>query len=59
MGADQLMVRGLVGDPDGKTILTAVETGKIADANSIGQKVAQSLLDQGAKQILDVVYGEH
>jgi len=59
MGADQLMVRGLVGEPDGGTILTAVETGKIADAEAIGKKVAQSLLDQGAKQILDIVYGEH
>lgn len=59
MGANQLMVRGLVGEPDGNTILTAVETGSISDADAIGQKVARSLLDQGAKQILDVVYGDH
>lgn len=59
MGKDQLMVRGLVGEPNGDTILTAVETGKIADAEALGEKVAQSLLAQGAKQILDIVYGEH
>lgn len=53
----QLLVRGLVGDPDGTEVLHARETGPMDDAAAIGRKVAQSLLDQGAGKILGKVYG--
>ncbi len=57
IGQEKIRVRGLVGDPDGGTILTAEAKGSSEDAVSIGQQVAQALLDQGARKILDKVYG--
>jgi hydroxymethylbilane synthase len=53
----QLHVRGLVGDPDGGEVLHASETGAPAEAESLGSRVAQALLDQGAGKILERVYG--
>ena len=53
----QLHVRGLVGDPDGGEVLHASETGAPAEAESLGHRVAQALLDQGAGKILERVYG--
>ena len=53
----QLHVRGLVGDPDGGEVLHASETGAPAEAESLGRRVAQALLDQGAGKILERVYG--
>lgn len=53
----QLLVRGLVGDPDGTEVLHARETGPMDAAVAIGRKVAQSLLDQGAGKILGKIYG--
>jgi hydroxymethylbilane synthase len=54
---NQLRVRGLVGDPEGGAVLQASETGAPSDAESIGHRVAQALLDQGAGKILERVYG--
>jgi hydroxymethylbilane synthase len=54
---NQLRVRGLVGDPEGGEVLHANETGTAAEAESLGQRVAKALLDQGAGKILDRVYG--
>lgn len=53
-----LRVRGLVGDPAGDEILTAEETGATSEAETIGRRVAQALLDQGAGRILGKVYGD-
>jgi len=53
----QLRVRGLVGDPDGGEVLYASETGNPAEAESLGHRVANALLDQGAGKILERVYG--
>lgn len=53
----RLHVRGLVGDPDGNEILTASDNGSTGEAEQIGQRVAQALLDQGAGKILEKVYG--
>jgi len=52
-----LHVRGLVGDPDGNEILTANDSGSTGEAEQIGQRVAQALLDKGAGKILEKVYG--
>lgn len=54
---NQLRVRGLVGDPEGGEVLLASEVGQPTDAEAIGQRVAQALLDQGAGKILERVYG--
>ena len=47
-----LFMRGLVGTPDGKTMLRASISGKIQDAEELGQVLAEDLLNQGAGKIL-------
>ena len=54
---DTLWLRGLVGAVDGSSILRAEARGKVADAEVLGQQVAQALLNQGAEAILAEVYG--
>lgn len=49
---DGIYLRGLVGTPDGTRILRAEERGPRADAERIGVVVAESLLAQGAAEIL-------
>jgi len=56
---DQLYLRGLVANPDGDQVLRAELRGSIEDAESIGIRVAEELLKQGAKTILDAVYENH
>jgi len=51
-----LWLRGLVGDPDGTTMLRAEARGSEADPESLGIAVAEDLLSQGAQAILDAVY---
>ncbi|WP_278348518.1 hydroxymethylbilane synthase [Stutzerimonas kunmingensis] len=55
---DQLWLRGLVGQPDGTVLLRAEGRAPVADAEALGVQVAEALLDQGAEQILQAVYGE-
>jgi len=55
---DQLWLRGLVGQPDGTVLLRAEGRAPAADAEALGVQVAEALLDQGAEQILQPVYGE-
>ena len=57
VGEDSLRLRGLVGRPDGSTILRAESTAPMAEAESLGVRVAQDLLAQGAAGILAEVYG--
>jgi hydroxymethylbilane synthase len=54
---DELHLRGLVGEPDGSRLLRAEQRGPAAQAGQIGAQLAQQLLSQGAKAILDKVYG--
>ena len=55
---EQLWLRGLVGQPDGTVLLRAEGRASAADAEALGVQVAEALLDQGAEQILQAVYGE-
>ncbi|WP_278386866.1 hydroxymethylbilane synthase [Stutzerimonas kunmingensis] len=55
---EQLWLRGLVGQPDGTVLLRAEGRAPAADAEALGVQVAKALLDQGAEQILQAVYGE-
>jgi hydroxymethylbilane synthase len=48
-----LLLRGLVGTPDGKTMLKAHAQGPLSDAEQIGVTVANELLAKGARSILD------
>lgn len=53
---DNLYLRGLVGEPSGKTVIRAEVTGPRAKAEQLGVQVAEMLLDQGAGAILAKVY---
>ncbi|MFG9864281.1 hydroxymethylbilane synthase, partial [Pseudomonas aeruginosa] len=55
---DQLWLRGLVGQPDGTQLLRAEGRAPLADAEALGVRVAEDLLEQGAEAILEAVYGE-
>ncbi|HQR81294.1 MAG: hydroxymethylbilane synthase [Thiotrichales bacterium 32-46-8] len=54
---EQVWLRGLVASLDGKTIIRGERKGSAADAQAMGEDLAQELLANGAKSILDVVYG--
>ncbi len=54
---DALHLRGLVGEPDGGRLLRAEVRGPAAQAELLGAQLAQQLLAQGARDILDKVYG--
>ena len=49
---DQLIVRGVVASPDGKTLITQEAHGSFMDAANIGRRVASLLLEHGAGAIL-------
>lgn len=53
INGDTLVLDGLVGSVDGKTLLKAQASGPLCDAEKLGINVAESLLEQGAKAILD------
>ena len=54
---EQIWLRGLVASLDGKTIIRGERKGSAADAEMMGEDLAQELLVKGAKSILDAVYG--
>jgi len=53
-----ILLRALVGRPDGTELVQGVISGKPEDAEELGRVLAEDLLSRGAKQILDEVYGE-
>jgi hydroxymethylbilane synthase len=53
---EEIWLRGLVGSPDGETILRHEVRGSADDPEGLGIEVAEELLNQGAKKILDDVY---
>lgn len=55
---EQLWLRGLVGEPAGGLLLSAEARAPRADADALGVRVAEDLLNQGAEDILKAVYGE-
>ncbi|WP_226665521.1 hydroxymethylbilane synthase [Microbulbifer aggregans] len=50
--AEQLYLRGLVGSPDGATMLQAEVHGTVAEAEQLGIRLAEQLLQAGADDIL-------
>jgi hydroxymethylbilane synthase len=54
----QLIIEGLVGSLDGKTLIKESMQGKPEDAESLGTSLAEKLLSQGAGKILAEVYGK-
>lgn len=56
---NRLKIEGLVAEPDGSRILRASITGPIGEAEQLGGRLAQQLLDQGADGILSALGGEN
>ncbi|PSW13074.1 hydroxymethylbilane synthase [Photobacterium sanctipauli] len=55
---DKIWLRALVGEPDGSQIVRGEISGDAADAERLGVKLADQLLADGAKTILDKLYGD-
>ncbi|TCT23765.1 hydroxymethylbilane synthase [Thiobaca trueperi] len=55
LDGDRLVIKGLVGSPDGKLILRAEAEGQRTEAEDIGTRVADALLAQGAGEILSAL----
>jgi hydroxymethylbilane synthase len=51
-----IVLRGLVGSPDGSEMVQGVISGRPEDAAELGQVLADDLLSRGAREILDEVY---
>lgn len=54
----QLIIEGLVGSLDGKTLIKSSIQGKPEEAGPLGTALAEKLLSQGAGEILAEVYGK-
>jgi hydroxymethylbilane synthase len=52
---DQIRLRGLIGYPDGSTVYRSEKVGAIADAEALGVAVAEDLLDQGGRAVLESI----
>lgn len=57
LAGEALRLRALVGDPDGSRVIRGERRGVAADAERLGHDLGQELLGQGARAILDKVYG--
>jgi len=56
---DEIWLRALVGEPDGSKVVRGEMRGHRDDAEKMGVQLAEQLLDEGAKEILDKLYSEH
>lgn len=52
---DQIRLRGLIGYPDGSQVFRSEKVGVIADAAALGVAVAEDLLDQGGRGVLESI----
>ncbi len=57
VNAGQLRMRGFVASPDGRLMLRAESLGSIADPETLGKRIANELLAQGAGRILASLNG--
>lgn len=53
-----LLLRGLVGEPDGTEVISGVISGRPEDAEELGAVLAEDLLSRGADRILSRLYQE-
>ena len=54
-----IVLRGLVGSPDGSQMIHGVISGRPEDAEELGSVLADDLLGRGAAEILDALYAAH
>lgn len=55
---DQIWLRALVGEPDGTIMVRGEITGPVSNAEALGTQLAEQLLNDGAKDILDRLYAD-
>ncbi|MBW1952713.1 MAG: hydroxymethylbilane synthase [Deltaproteobacteria bacterium] len=53
----RLTLEGLISDPEGRLLLREKVEGIPKDAETLGTSLAESLLDQGGREILSQIYG--
>ncbi|WP_410013177.1 hydroxymethylbilane synthase [Sodalis sp. C49] len=53
---DRIWLRALVGSPDGGRVIRAESSAPLEEAEALGIRLAEELLRQGAREILDQVY---
>ncbi|WP_087020605.1 hydroxymethylbilane synthase [Thaumasiovibrio subtropicus] len=58
LDGDEIWLRALVGEPDGSKIIRGEMRGPREHAEAMGKELAQQLLDDGAKAILDKLYAD-
>ncbi len=56
LNGDELWLRGLVGAPDGSTVVSGERRGPRSQAEQMGISLAEELLNNGAREILHDVY---
>lgn len=54
---NKLVLKGLVGTLDGKTIIKETVSGEKTDAEALGEALAETILNRGGRKILEDVYG--
>ncbi|MCE7536705.1 hydroxymethylbilane synthase [Aliivibrio fischeri] len=58
INGDQIWLRALVGEPDGSVMIRGEVSGPVSDAEALGTQLADQLLNDGAKEILERLYAE-
>lgn len=56
LDGDTLHLRGLVGEPDGSTLVRGEVTGPRTEAEALGRRLAEDVLGRGADAILKALY---
>jgi len=58
LSGDEIYMRGLVGEPDGSKLIRHAKVGSITEPEVLGNAVAETLLNNGAGEILKKLYQE-
>ncbi|WED26621.1 hydroxymethylbilane synthase [Vibrio sp. DW001] len=59
LDGDQIWLRALVGEPDGSKMVRGEIRGNRKDGETLGVELANQLLADGAKEILEKLYSDH
>ncbi|MBP7735928.1 MAG: hydroxymethylbilane synthase [Spirochaetes bacterium] len=57
LAGNELVLRGMVASLDGREIYQGTLSGSASDHDEIGRSLARKLLDEGARKILEQIYG--
>jgi hydroxymethylbilane synthase len=58
LDSNQIIMSGLIASIDGKQILKEESTDTVENSELLGKRIAEKLLAQGGKEILNTVYGQ-